>query len=191
MARKRVHGRTVKQTDWTNVRGNAKMGHTKCKVHGPWREHWEALSRKKFPKSCTITYIDKKTGAEVDCSKKATLGAHIRRLHPGKSNLQYIVPACGSCNKRGGKKPGTEAHFVRIKKYSFVRGLCCSYSAGQKKRSNKKPRVVANSLKLPGQANAPPPGKKLKSGYYCRKVKGIRRYFSPTGRKSKERNACK
>lgn len=55
------------------------------------------------------------------------------------NGLQYIVPACGSCNKRGGKKTGAEAHFTQIKKYSFVRGLCCSYSAGRKKRNSKKP----------------------------------------------------
>ena len=69
---------------WKNKGGTSQRS---CNC-GSWKQHWMKFSGKEWPKECSI----------LDCSQKATLGAHIYCTNSGAHD-EYIIPACESCNK--------------------------------------------------------------------------------------------
>jgi len=160
---------------WTNCIGTSKR-QKRCKVCGPWRSHWEQKSGKTFPKKCKIK----------GCGNKADLGAHIRNLSTKKSNKQYIIPACYGCNKRGTKKSPVEFQLQK----QIVSAVQCHVKALRVSKKTTSKKALKKSFNPPGQNSIPPEGWKLKSGYRCKKVNGRRKYWTPTGRSSAQRNAC-
>ena len=170
---------------WTNCRGTSKR-QKRCSVCGPWKTHWEQKSKKKIPKKCQIKYHD--GNKWVPCKKDATLGAHVRNKSTKKPNNQYIIPACGGCNKRGGKKTDAKFQLQTI----IVSAIQCRIKALRvgKKTTNKMARK--KSFNPPGRNSKPPDGFMLKDGYKCtKKVGGRRTYWTRTGIKSDQKNACK
>jgi len=172
----------VTKGTWTNCRGTSKR-QKKCSVCGPWKDHWAKKSKKKFPKKCKVKYHDGKTW--VNCNNDAAVGAHVRNKSKSKSNNQYIVPACYGCNKRGGKKKLAKFQLQTV----IVSAVQCHTKAFRVNKKSKN-KTIQRKFSLPGRKSAPPKGFKLKSGYRCRKVKGRRKYWTKTGRKTYQRNAC-
>ena len=169
---------------WTNCHGTSKR-QKKCSVCGPWKTHWIQRQNKKLPKKCQLQY--KKKGKWITCTNDANVGAHIRRLSSKSSNKQFIVPACYGCNKRGSKKNPVE---FKLKKGCLVSAIQCTVRAKKTQSRTKSKTARRHSFNPPGRKISPPKGYKLKPGYKCRITKSKRSYWTPTGRKSKQKNAC-
>jgi hypothetical protein len=129
-----------------------------------------------FPKKCKIK----------GCGNKADLGAHIRNISTKKSNKQYIIPACYGCNKRGTKKSPVKFQLQT----QIVSAVQCHVKALRVSKKTTSKKALKKSFNPPGRNSSPPEGWKLKPGYRCKKVNGRRKYWTPTGRSSAQRNAC-
>lgn len=62
-----------------------------CKC-GSWLDHWKKFSGQPLPANC----------AEVTCSQKPEVGAHVQKDSATDSNW-YIVPLCKTHNAQTGK----------------------------------------------------------------------------------------
>ena len=169
---------------WTNCLGTSKR-QKKCSVCGPWIAHWSQRQKKTLPKKCQLEY--RENGKWVPCKNDANVGAHIRALSVKSSNKQFIVPACYGCNKRGSKKNKVE---FKLKKPCLVSAIQCTKRAKKTQSRTKSKTAREHSFNPPGKKILPPKGYGLKPGYKCRITKGKRSYWTPTGRKSKRKNAC-